>query len=101
MALFDKTRFTGSNFVMYDGRFVARFRRGGRADFLKFLVKNFTVEEYFGKLEGDRLSPLEILEERGYLSPTVRKVLREMGYPETVAGKQQYLADALKQAAGA
>lgn len=101
MTLFDKTRFTGSNFVMYEGRFVARFRRGGRADFLKFLVKNFTVEEYFAKLEGDRLAPLEILEERGYICPNTLKTLREMGYPTTVAGKQQYLADALKQSAGA
>jgi hypothetical protein len=50
-------------------RFVARFKygRGSKARFLTFLINNFTVEEYFGRLEDDRETPAGILESKGYV----------------------------------
>lgn len=54
-----------------DRKFVARFKRGGMADFKRFLIKNFTIEEYFGKLVGS--APLTVLETKGYESPMIRK----------------------------
>lgn len=60
-----------------DRKFVARFKRGGMGSFKSFLVKNFTVTEYFSKLENS--SPLEVLMTKGYESPNVRKA-RKLGY---------------------
>jgi hypothetical protein len=54
-------------------RFVARFkymRPGTNArHFVKFLIANFTVEEYFEMLEVKRMAPAEILRTKGYVSP--------------------------------
>lgn len=93
MAAFDKTLFTGTTTVLYGGKFVARFKRGGRADFIKFLCKNFTVEEYFHRLEVDRLPPLTILEAKGFVAPRVCKMLVEAGYEPTVAGLKRMIAN--------
>jgi hypothetical protein len=97
MTNFDKTRFHGDTIVHYSGlneyRFVARFKRGGKASFLSFLVKNFSVEEYFAELEAGK-APLLILEGRGYVQPHIKAILRAAGYPQTPAGKRQYLAAA-------
>lgn len=91
MSKFIKSEFSTGEYVTYGGRFVARFKRGGRGDFLNFLVKNFTVEEYFSELDrGD--SPLTILQSRGYVTPQVRKLLISKGFSATVEGKRQYLA---------
>lgn len=60
-----------------DRKFVARFKRGGMADFKRFLVNNFSVDEYFGKLAN--MAPLEVLMTKGYESPNVRKA-RKLGY---------------------
>jgi intergrase/recombinase len=91
MTKFDKSKFTAGEYVMYEGRFVARFKRGHRASFLSFLVKNFTVEEYFQKLEVEKMAPLEILKEKGYILPHIRKWLKEAGLPETPEGLQLFL----------
>jgi hypothetical protein len=50
-------------------RFVARFKygRGSKARFLTFLIKNFTVEEYFARLEDGGEAPALILESKGYV----------------------------------
>jgi len=92
MVKFIKSEFSAGETVTYNGRFVARFKRGGRGSFLTFLVKNFTVEEYFAQLEAG-VAPLKILESKGYLLPTVVRLLRSAGYPQTVAGMQQYIQD--------
>lgn len=92
MTKFVKSEFSAGEYATYGGRFVARFKRGGRGPFLTFLTANFTVEEYFAELDAGK-APLQILESRGYVAPSVRKVLATAGYPQTVAGKQQYLAD--------
>ena len=91
MSKFIKSEFTTGEYATYGGRFVARFKRGGRGDFLNFLVKNFTVEEYFSELD-QGVAPLTILESRGYINPNVRKALIACGFAPTVEGKRQYLA---------
>ena len=92
MAAFIKTEFSGSECVNYGGKFVARFKRGGKASFLTFLVKNFSVEEYFGRLDAGE-SPLKILEAKGYLLPHIKKILKGSGYEVSVAGFKQYIED--------
>ena len=89
MTKFIKSEFSGSEYVNYGGKFVARFKRGGKATFLTFLVKNFTVEEYFGRLDAGE-TPLKILESKGYLLPHIKKLLKETGYEVSVAGFKQY-----------
>jgi hypothetical protein len=59
-----------------DRKFVARFKRGGQADFKRFLVQNFTVDEYFAQLADS--APLTVLMSKGYESPAVRKA-RQLG----------------------
>jgi hypothetical protein len=77
-------------YLQYQGQFVARFKRGGKTEFVRFLVKNFTVEEYFFALE--RLQPMEILQHKGFVSPAIKKVLKIWGFEPTQAGMQAYLA---------
>ena len=100
MTQFDKNQFhgvRGGTIVHYgdDYQFVARFKYGGKsskASFLSFLIKNFTVEEYFACL-AEQTPPLKILESKGYLPPIVKKALKGAGYPQTVEGRRQYIAD--------
>jgi hypothetical protein len=92
MTKFIKSEFSAGEIATYNGRFVARFKRGGRGPFLTFLVKNFTVEEYFAQLEAG-MAPLKILESKGYLTPTVVRLLKSAGYSQTVAGMRQYIED--------
>ena len=68
-------------------KFVANFskRGGGKATFMKFLIKNFTVEEYFEMLDAN-ISPLKIVETKGYVLPHIKKWLKERGLPQTQAG---------------
>ncbi len=75
-----------------DYTFVARFKYTKRdiGRFVTFLIKNFTVEEYFEALEnGD--APATILKAKGYLSTTVRRSLKECGYPQTIEGYDAYI----------
>lgn len=92
MTKFVKSEFSSGEYVTYGSKFVARFKRGGRGSFLTFLCKNFTIEEYFARLEAGE-APLTILESKGYVLPHVRKWLREEGYPETAEGMRQMLND--------
>lgn len=89
---FDKSKFTPGEYAMYEGKFVARFKRGGRGSFITFLVKNFTVEEYFSRLDAGE-GPLTILESRGYLMPHIKRWLKEGGYEVSVTGFKQMIAD--------
>jgi len=99
MTQFDKTKFVGDEYVTYNGEFVARFKRGGRSDFLKFLVKNFTVEEYFKAIK--EIPPLGVLKMKGYVSPMSKKILAFAGYPQTAEGEAQYLVDIVKKVTNA
>lgn len=81
--------------------FVARFKNGGKPQFLNFLIKNFTVEEYFdlaGGIENRGMAPLTILETKGYLSPNARKAIKAANdsgadYPLTLEGFNQMIRD--------
>jgi hypothetical protein len=98
------TKFTKENIVndgMYlhyaaDGerKFIARFKhaRDGAGTFKTFLIKNFTVEEYFAQYDAG-VAPLKIVEEKGYLLPHIKTWLKRAGYPVTKAGFEQYIQD--------
>ena len=60
-------------------RFVARFKynKSRKGRFLTFLIKNFTPEEYFERLEKNGESPLEILESKGF-DPLSKKQRAEL-----------------------
>lgn len=74
MTKFDKSKFAYSNgYLMYDlpekTAFVARFKHRNpvtKARFVKTLIKNYTVEDYFAKASGNR-APLQILMDDGHL----------------------------------
>ena len=97
MTKFVKSEFTAGECATYNGKFVARFKRGGRGSFLTFLCKNFTVEEYFSRLDAGE-APLKILETKGYVSPRVQKLLTSLGLPPTIKGKEQYIMSQIRQA---
>lgn len=90
---FDKSKFTSGEYCMYEGKFIARFKysRKDRAGFIKFLVANFTVEEYLARLE-NREPPAEILKSKGYISKTVADILIRHGRPVTVESIKAFLA---------
>ena len=77
-----------------DRKFVARFRTAGVGSFATCLRKNFTVEEYFGRLDAGE-SPLPIAESKGYLLPHIKRWLKEGGYPLSQAGCSQMIQDQL------
>lgn len=68
-------------------KFVANFskRGGGKATFMKFLFKNFTVEEYFEMYDAGK-APLKIVETKGYVLPHIKTMLKQRGLPQTQAG---------------
>lgn len=99
MTAFIKENFySNSGYIDYNlgdtSKFVARLKyvKGAKASFITFLIKNFTVEEYFSRLE-NREAPLTILESKGYMLPHIKRVLKENGYPQTLAGRARYIND--------
>ena len=101
------TRFTKENLIK-EGKYLfyqpaggtygdrkcgARFRTAGVGSFATCLRKNFTVEEYFDLLENECLAPLKILETKGYVSPTVARILKERGYPVTLEARDKMIKD--------
>ena len=92
---FIEEKFQFSNgYLHYDGQFIARFKyqpqRRGWKPFKKFLMENFTVDEYFSRFEAGE-APLKILESKGFLLPHIKTLLRKAGYPQTIEGRDQYL----------
>jgi hypothetical protein len=85
-----------------DRRFVARFKRNkrDRTGFISFLIKNFKVEEYFFQYDSGN-TPVGILEEKGYVSATVKKLLKEAGFPQNSEGRVLYLAQQRQKFIGA
>lgn len=67
-------------------KFVARFKynRGAMGPFKTFLKRNFTVGEYF-ELYDTGLTPIKILETKGYINPAMRKMCKKMGVEPTMA----------------
>ncbi|MCA1386125.1 MULTISPECIES: hypothetical protein [unclassified Bradyrhizobium] len=90
MTAFDKSKFTWDGmYLEYEGRFVARFKyvRSNAAGFRRFLIKNFTVEEYFARRDRDEQ---HILESKGYVPGHIRKWLIEAGLPPTPEGRAEF-----------
>lgn len=81
-------------------KFVARFKyaRGAKSSFVTFLTKNFTVEEYFGRMDKGE-SPMEIAESKGYVLPHIAKQLKAKGYPVTPAAFRKMISDEIAAAA--
>ena len=105
MTAFIKENFySNGDYVDYNigdkSKFVARFKyaKGGKASFISFLIKNFSVEEYFSRLD-NRETPLRILESKGYVQPHIKRVLKAAGYPQTPQGKMQYVEDQISKRA--
>lgn len=84
MTAFVYSKFEGSEYVTYEGKFVARFKRGGRVPFLKFLIANFSQEEYFTRLSESEL-PLLILQSAGDIQPHVARLMKQYGLPVSSA----------------
>lgn len=88
MTAFNKADFDmghgSERWVMYgpERRFVARFkyaRPGANANhFVKFLIKNFTVEEFFGLIDTG-MTPAKVLETKGYVSLNTLAAWKAMG----------------------
>jgi hypothetical protein len=93
MTIFDRSKlnFDGLH-LMYDDRCVAKFKYQRRSipSFKSFLARNFSVEEYFTRLEAGE-SPLSVLQSKGYIQPFMRRVLLDAGLPPTPAGREEYL----------
>jgi hypothetical protein len=81
----------GYNTPYADRKFVARFRTAGVGSFATCLRKNFTVEEYFTRLDTGE-SPLPIAQSKGYILPHIKKWMKKAGYPRTMAGKTAWWA---------
>lgn len=98
------TAFTKENFyrngayVDYNlgatSKFVARFKynKSSMGSFITFITKNFTVEEYFSRMEAGE-APLQIAQSKGYVLSHIKKLLKANGYPVTPAGQEQYIQD--------
>ena len=100
MNKFIKSEITKGEYAMYQGKFVARFKystqRRSQGSFITFLCKNFTVEEYFSRLDAGQ-SPLDILQSKGYMSPHVKKLLIAAGYAPTPEGEKLYIEAAIQK----
>lgn len=103
MTKFTKETLTISseNIMFFNGercQVIARFKyaRSSRTSFVNFLIKNFTVEEYFARVAaGD--TPLKIAESKGFILAHIKKALKELGYEVSVAGREKYIADRVAQ----
>jgi hypothetical protein len=96
MSQFNKAQFNfHGGYLAYgnDRKFVARFKYSSRdrAGFQSFLIKHFSVEEYFAALDAG-VAPVRILETKGYVSATVGRILKDAGYPVTQDGFSAYIA---------
>ena len=81
-----------------DRKFVVRFRSAGVGSFATCLRKNFTVEEYFARLNSGE-SPLPIAESKGYLLPHIKRWLKKDGYPISTAGYNAWFKNQMDQVA--
>ena len=80
------------NYIFYGAKFVARLKYGAKTSapsFRRFLIDNFTVEEYFERITNNEM-PLDILKSKGYLLLHIRQWLKRDGYPQTLEGYQSW-----------
>ena len=75
-------------------RFVARFKyaaTSSRGTWVTFMVKNFTVEEYFLALEDS--TPLQVMQGRGYVLSHIKTWMKRDGWTDlTYAGYKAWAA---------
>jgi hypothetical protein len=66
-------------------QFVARFKYtpADRGRFITFLIRNFTVSEYFSALDAGE-APAHILQSKGYVSSTIRRLLKRTDLSDEV-----------------
>ena len=64
----------------------------GYEDFADFIRNNFTVDEYFTRMDAGE-APLTVVKSKGYLLPHVKTWLQEDGYPITSEGFKQMIED--------
>lgn len=79
MTKFEKSNFDyHGGYLTYQGKFVARFKHvpSNRADFVSFLIKNFSVEEYFAARDRGN-APGTILANKGHIPKHIRKWLAD------------------------
>lgn len=83
---------------VFQSKFVARFKYTGRdqAGFRKFLIANFTPDEYFSRREAGE-TPVDILQSKGYISTTVKSLLKQLGYSPDQTGLQAHRKAQLEQ----
>jgi hypothetical protein len=101
MTKFAKENFTNSGgYITYgeDRKFVARFKyaKDGAGSFITFLIKNYTVEEYFNLLDCG-MAPLMIVQEKGYILPHIKRWLKRDGYEVSKAGFDKYIQDGIER----
>ena len=76
-----------------DRKVVARFKYSlPSGTFMTILRKKFTVEEYFQRIENGE-TPVTIAESKGYITPHIKREMKKKGYPLTIEGKKQFIAD--------
>ena len=101
MTKFDLAKFDmgygSERYVKYDGKFVARFKYRNAAacskHFVKFLVANFTVEEYFELCEGpQKLAPMLALATKGYEDYNTLRAMKKGGYASVAEMRAAQLA---------
>ncbi len=103
MSKFVKAKFSigsGSEvWVEYEGRFVGRFKykspKANANHFVKFLIANFSVEEYFEKRDAG-MAPSKILEEKGYVNFNMGKILKASGYEASREGWHKYYKEVVE-----
>ena len=76
-------------------KFVARFKHGGMASFRNFLIKNFSIQEYFSMMEAD-MGPIEILATKGFVMPRTAKILKKFGFQPNAAGQKAYIESIMR-----
>lgn len=76
---------------LFNGKqeFIARHCTSGAAGFASFVMKNFTVEEYLGRLAAGE-SPLDVVKSKGYVQPHVKRWMKEAGYTVFNAEQQEH-----------
>lgn len=89
-------RYTGDDGVQ---RTITSFKFTSRdvVSFKEFLIGNFTVEEFFSEIDAG-VPARKVLEKKGYLSPTILATLEHEGYPQTIEGRDAFVASVSKAA---
>jgi len=72
-------------YLTYYGEFIGRWKYGsaGMGEFKRFLMKNFTPDQYLDLLDQDGTTPMGILESVGFISKQEREKCRKYGLEET------------------